>query len=94
MFALAPEIRSIDCIVGLNLNCCKCCWVQYGTEEHDSLRTWISEFREVHVVRHAKYVGMMIGPHGHFHHWTTARKKLVQRVMKINASTKSLVERL
>ena len=40
------------------------------------------------------YVGVMIGPHGHLHRWTAARKKFIQRVMKINASTKSLVERL
>ena len=46
------------------------------------------------IVRHAKYVGTMIGPHGHFHRWTAARKKFVQRVLTINASTKSLVERL
>ena len=41
MFALAPAFRSIDCIAGLNLNYRKCCWVQYGTEEHDSLRTYL-----------------------------------------------------
>ena len=50
---------------GLNLNYRKCCWVQYGTEERDSLRTWISEnceeFREMQIVRHAKNVGTMIG---------------------------------
>ena len=43
MLALAPAFRSIDYIAGLNLNYRKCCWVQYGNEEHDSLRTWISE---------------------------------------------------
>ena len=68
MFALAPSFRSIDCIAGLNLNYRKCCWVQYGNEENDSLRTWISEnceeFREMHIVRHAKYVGTMIVPNG------------------------------
>ena len=45
-------------------------------------------------VRHAKYVGTMIAPHGHLHRWTAARKKFIQRVMTINGSTKSLVERL
>ena len=98
MFALAPAFRSIDCIAGLNLNYRKCCWVQNGTKKRESLRTWISEnceeFREMQIVRHAKFVGTMIGPHGHLHRWTAARKKFVQRVMKINASTKSLVERL
>ena len=55
-----------------------CCWVHHGTEERDSLRTWISEnceeFREMQIVRHAKYVGTMIGPDGHFHRWTAPRK--------------------
>ena len=46
------------------------------------------------IVRHAQYVGTMIGPNGHLHRWTALRKKFMQRVMKINASTKSLVERL
>ena len=92
LFALAPAFRSIDCIAGLNLNFRKCCWVQHGTEEHDSLRTWISEnceeSREMQIVRHAKYVGAMIGPN------ERRPEKFGQRVMKINASTKSLVERL
>ena len=43
MLALAPAFRSIDCIAGLNLNYRKCCWVQYGNKEHDSLKTWISK---------------------------------------------------
>ena len=46
------------------------------------------------IVRHAKYVGTMIGPNGHLHRFTAPQKKFVQRVMKINASAKSLVERL
>ena len=79
MLVLAPAFRSIDCIVGLNLNYRKCCWVQYGNEEHDSLRTWISEtcaeFCDMQIVRHAKYVGTMIGPTGHLHRWTAPRKK-------------------
>ena len=77
MFALAPAFRSIDCIAGLNLNYRKCCWVQYGTEEHDSLRTWISEnceeFREMQIVRHSKYVPM-IGSNGHLCFWTAHLK--------------------
>ena len=51
MSALAPAFRSVDSIAGLNLNYCKCCLVHYGTEERESLRTWISEnceeFREM-----------------------------------------------
>ena len=98
MSALAPAFRSVDHIAGLNLNYRKCCWVQYGNEEHVPLRTWISEnceeFCEMQIVRHAKKVGTMIGPDGYLHRWTAPRKNFVQRVMKINASTKSLVERL
>ena len=80
MVVLAPAFRSIDHIAGLNLNFRKCCWVQHRNEEHDSLRTWISEnceeFREMQIVRHAKYVGTMIGPNGHLHRWTAHRKKI------------------
>ena len=64
-------IRSIDYIGGLNLNF-------RGNDDLASLRTWISEtfeeFREMQIVRHAEYVGTMIGPHGHLHRWTAARK--------------------
>ena len=78
MTALAPAFRSKDYIAGLNLNYRKCCWVQYGTEERESLQTWISEnceeFREMQIVRHAKYVGTMIGPDGHLHRWSAPRK--------------------
>ena len=97
MTALAPAFRSIDYIAGLNLNYRKCRWVQDGTEERESLRTWISEnceeFREMQIVRHAKFVGTMIGPDGHRHRWSAPRK-FIQRVLIMNASTKSLVERL
>ena len=88
----------MDSIAGLNLNFRKCCWVQYGTEERDSLRARISEncdeFREMQIVRHAKNVGTMIGPDGHLHRWSALPKERKQRVLKIFASTKSLVERL
>ena len=71
MLVLAPAFRSIDCITGLNLNYHKCCWVQCGNEDLNSLRTWISEtceeFRDMQIVRHAKYVGTIIGPNGHLH---------------------------
>ena len=84
MTALAPAFRSVDSIAGLNLNYRKCCWVQYGTEGQDSLRTWISEncedFREMQIVRHAKDVGTMIGPDGHIHRWTALWKDHTARV--------------
>ena len=88
MYALAPAFRSVDYTAGLHLNVRKCCWVQYGNEEHDSLRTWISEnceeFRDMQIVRHAKYV-VIVGLHS---------EKIVQRVMKIDTFSNSLVERL
>ena len=49
---------------------------------------------KMQIVRHAKYVGTMIGPDGYLHRWAVPRTKFLKRVMKINASTKSLVERL
>ena len=71
MNALAPAFHSVDHIAGVNLNCRKCCWVQYGSEGRESLRQWISEncegFQEMQIVRHAKYVGTMIGPDGYIH---------------------------
>ena len=79
MTALAPAFHSVDCITGLNLNYRKCFWVQYGTEEREPLWHWLSEncgeFREMQIVRYAKYVGTMIGPDGHLHRWTAPRKK-------------------
>ena len=96
MTALAPAFRSVDHIAGLNLNYRKRCWVQYGVEGRESLWHWLSEnceeFREMQIVWYAKYVGTMNGPDGYIHRWSAHRKN--QRVLKINASTKSLVERL
>ena len=96
MSALAPAFRSVDSIAGLNLNCRKCCLVQYGTEERESLCHCTSEnfaeFREMQGVRHAKKVGSMIGPDGHIHRWSAPQQKFIQRVLKINASTECLVE--
>ena len=78
MTALAPAFRSVDYIAGLNLNYRKCCWVQYGTEERESLWHLLSEnceeFREMQIVQHAKNVGTMIGPDGHLHRWSAPRK--------------------
>ena len=92
------SFRSVDHIAGLNLNYRTCCWVQYDTEERESLWHWLTEnfeeFREVQIIRHAKCVGTMIGPDGYLHRWTAPRKNFIQRVMKISASTRSLVERL
>ena len=96
MTALAPAFQTVDRMAGLNLNHRKRCWVQYGSERHESLLNWLSDncedFREMQIVRYAKYVGTMIGRMATF---TVGRhpEKIIQRVVKINASTKSLVER-
>ena len=74
MTALTPTFHSVDHIAGLNLNYRKCCWVQNGTEERESLSHWISEncgeFREMQIVRHATYAGIMIGLDGHIHRFS------------------------
>ena len=80
MTALAPAFRSVDYIAGLTLNYRKCCLCERG--------------REMQIVRHAKYVGTIIGPRWAPSSLDGTQKKFIQRVMKINASTKSLVERL
>ena len=46
------------------------------------------------IVKHAKYVGTLIGPEGHLHRWNAPRKKFTQRYKKINETSKSLVQRL
>ena len=50
----------------LNLNHRKCCWVQYRNDSCHDLLDWVStnceEFREMKIVKYAKYVGTMIGP--------------------------------
>ena len=71
MTALAPAFHSVDHTAGLNLTYCKCCW--------ESLWHWLSEncgeFREMQIVRYAKYVGTMIGPDGYIYRWKAPRKK-------------------
>ena len=56
----------------------KCFWVQYGSEGRESLLHWLSEhcreFSEIQIVRHAKYVGTMIGLGGHTQRKTAHRK--------------------
>ena len=86
----------MDQTAGFNLNHRKCCWVQYGSEGCQSLLDWLAtnceEFREMKIVKYAKYVGTMLGPEGQIHCWTAPRKKSFSEPK--NASTKSLVERL
>ena len=45
------------------------------------------------IAKCAEYFGTTIGPEGHAHRWTEPRKRFIQRIQKINASTTSLVER-
>ena len=79
MTALAPAFHSVDQKAGLNLNQRNCCWVQCCSESREYLLNWLSgnceEFRQMQIVRFAKYVGTMIGPDGHIHRWTAPRKK-------------------
>ena len=80
MTALAPAFQIMDHIAGLNLNHRK----QYGTQRCEISINWLSDncedFREMQVVKYAKYVGTMIGLDGHIHRWTAPRKKIIQRV--------------
>ena len=46
MTVQAPAFRSVAHIAGLNLNCGKCCWVQYGSEGRESMllpKAWSSD---------------------------------------------------
>ena len=90
--ALAPGISFCGFHCWPHLNCRKCCWVHYGIEEPDSLRTWIlenfGEFREMQSVRHAKFVATMIIPDGHISSLNSTPKN-TQLVLKISALTKS-----
>ena len=78
MDALALAFHSVDQNAGLNLNYRKFYWVQYGTEGREFLWHWKSEncevFREMQIVRYAKYVGTVIGRDGYIHRWTAHRK--------------------
>ena len=62
MTALFPAFEVVDWVAGLNLNHWKCCWVQYGNELLDCVSTNCEEFREMKIVKYAKYIGSMIGP--------------------------------
>ena len=92
MTALAPAFHSVDHIVGLNLNRRKRCWVQYGSEGRESLL--LLAIRHVRIFAKCRLSDN--------HDWTGwphssldgTPEKFIQRVLKINASTKSLVERL
>ena len=74
MTALAPAFHSVDHIAGLNLNYCKCCWVQCGSEGRESLWHWLSvkceEFREMQIVRY------VCAPESHDAHMTKPPSRL------------------
>ena len=94
MAALSPAFAVIDRVPGLNLNHRKCCWVQYGSDSCHELLDWVSinceEFRELKIVKLAKYVGTRIGPEGCLHRWITPREKCIQRAWNTFGSSKSL----
>ena len=83
------------------------CWPQFELSQMLSgsvwnWTTWISlavDFGELQWVpwdancQTRQKVGTMIGPDGHIHRWSVP-SKFIQRVLRINTSTKSLVERL
>ena len=98
MTALSPAFEVMDCDAGLSLNHRKCCWVQDGSDSCQELLEWVltncQEFREMKIVKFAKYVGTMIGPEGYLHRWTAPREKFNQRTTKRNGTSESLVERL
>ena len=84
MTALAPAFRSVDYIAGFNLNYRKCCWVQHGTFA---------------VLRDANCPIRQNCWNHDWPRWTHSslvgtNKKFIQRVLKISASTKSLIDRL
>ena len=98
MTALSPAFEVVDQVAGLNLNHRKCCWVQVqcGNDSCHELLEWVStnceEFPELKIVKYAKYVGTMSSPEGYLHRWTAPREKFIQRTLKINGTSKSLVE--
>ena len=99
MTALSPTFEVMDCVAGLNLNHRKCCWVQHDSDSCQELLEWVlkncPEFREMKIVKFAKYVGTMIGVEGYLHRWTAPWEKFFnQRTGKINGTSESLVERL
>ena len=80
MTALSPAFVVVDRVVGVNLNHRKCCFVQYGSDSYHELLNCVAtnceEFREMKVVKYAKYAGTMIGPEGYLHRWAAPRKHL------------------
>ena len=94
MTALSPAFEVVDTVAGLNLNH----RVQHANDSCQDLLEWVptncEEFRERKIVKHAKYVGTVIGPEGHLHRWTARREKFIQRTGKTNGTSKNLVERL
>ena len=98
MITFSPAFKVVDQIAGINFNHRKCLWVQNGSDSCRSLLEWVAtnceEIREMNVVQNVKYVGTMIGLEVHIHRWTAPRKNIHPADQKINASTKSLVERL
>ena len=77
MTVLISVLKGVDQIVGVNLNHPICCCAQCGSKR-ESLEIWLSDncedFREIQVIRYAKYVGTIIGFDGYIHRLMVPRK--------------------
>ena len=77
--AQSPAFVVVDRVTGLNLNHLKFCPLHYGSdccrELLNCVATNCEEFREMMIVKSARYVGTMIGPEGYL------RGNFVQRTI-------------
>ena len=68
MTALTLAFTVVDQTAGFNFNRRKCCLLQYGSESCQSLLDWVAmnceKFRDLKIVKYAKYDGTMIGHEG------------------------------
>ena len=86
MTALSPAVVVVDRVAGLNLNHRNCCWLQCGSESCYELLNWVAT--------NCDDVGTIVGLDGFLHRWTALHQNFIWRTMKIDGTTKSLVERL
>ena len=94
MTTVSPAFVVVDSVAGLNLNHPKCYWVQHGIDSCQELLDWVStnceESSEIKMVKHAQYVGTMIGPEGHLHRWTAAGENSLKELGKSTGPPKAL----
>ena len=69
MTAQFPAFVVVDRVTGLNLDYLKFCPLHYGSDCYRELLNCVStncgEYREMKIVKSARYVGTMIGPEGY-----------------------------